>query len=135
MTSSSLLQWFPVVMATYVMDLVTPVWNIFLANTSTYPATHISYPIPSTTLFLNTLPRYVMGVVNCEGVRSEDCDSDGELVSVETCVFAVFEFISGLVESHGLRRLLPPILPTLAHNLIAYMQLTEEEVYMPEVVH
>lgn len=69
-----------------------------------------------------------MGVVNCEGVRSEDCDSDGELVSVETCVFAVFEFISGLVESRRLRGLLPPILPTLAHNLIAHMQLTEEEV-------
>lgn len=71
-----------------------------------------------------------MDVVNCEGVKSEDCDSDGELVSVETCVFAVFEFISGLVENHRLRCLLPPILPTLAHNLIAYMQLTEEEVYM-----
>lgn len=66
--------------------------------------------------------------MNCEGVRSEDCDSDGELVSVETCVFAVFEFISGLVESRRLRGLLPPILPTLAHNLIAHMQLTEDEV-------
>jgi hypothetical protein len=27
-------------MATYVMDLVTPVWNIFLTNTPMYPHTH-----------------------------------------------------------------------------------------------
>jgi hypothetical protein len=93
-------------MATYVMDLVTPVWNIFLTNT----------------------PIYVAGVVNCEGARSNECDSDGELVSMETCVFAVFEFISGLVESGRLRSLLLPILPTLVHNLIAHMQPTEEQV-------
>ena len=69
------------------------------------------------------------GVVNCEGVRSDECDSDGELVSMDTCVFAVFEFISGLVESGRLRSLLPPILPTLVHNLVAHMQPTEEQVY------
>ena len=70
----------------------------------------------------------MVGVVNCEGVRSDDCDSDGELVSMETCIFAVFEFISGLVESRRLRQLLPPILPTLTHHLIAHMQPTEEQV-------
>ena len=70
----------------------------------------------------------MVSVVNGEGVRSDDCDSDGELVSMETCVFAVFEFISSLVESRRLRQLLPPILPTLVHNLIAHMQLTEQQV-------
>lgn len=49
---------------------------------------------------------------------------------METCVFAVFEFISGLVESGRLRSLLPPILPTLVHNLIAHMQPTEEQVHV-----
>ena len=69
-----------------------------------------------------------MGVVNCESVRSDECDSDGELVTMETCVFAVFEFINCLVESGELCRLLPPILPTLTHHLIAHMQPTEDQV-------
>ena len=68
------------------------------------------------------------GVVNCEGVRNEDCDSDGELVTMETCVFAVFEFISGLVDNRQLRKLLHPILPTLTLNLISHMQLTHSQV-------
>ena len=69
-----------------------------------------------------------MGVVNCEGGRSEECDSDGELITMETCVFAVFEFISGLVESRQLQDLLPPILPTLTLHLISHMQPTHSQV-------
>jgi hypothetical protein len=69
-----------------------------------------------------------VGVVNCGGDKSEDCDSDGELITMETCVFAVFEFISGLVESRRLRDLLPPILPTLTLNLISHMQPTHSQV-------
>ncbi|CAI8007574.1 Importin-9 [Geodia barretti] len=47
---------------------------------------------------------------------------------METCVFAVFEFISGLVESRQLRDLLPPILPTLTLHLISHMQPTHSQV-------
>ena len=70
---------------------------------------------------------YVRGVVNCEGPKSEECDSDGELVTMETCVFAVFEFISSIVENPALRPLLPPILPPLILHLITHMQPTEEQ--------
>jgi len=37
MALSSLLQWFPHAMQPHVMDLVTPVWNIFLTSTPLYP--------------------------------------------------------------------------------------------------
>ena len=73
---------------------------------------------------------YVQHSVNCEGVRSEECDSDGESLSHETSVFAVFEFITVLSESRRLQHLLPPILPTLAHHLISHMQITENQVVL-----
>lgn len=67
--------------------------------------------------------------MNChDDTNNDECDSDGELVSMETCVFAVFEFISGLVESQSLCNLLPPILSTLILHLITYMQLTHHQV-------
>ena len=80
-------------------------------------------------LSLVTVARYVANVVNSEEVRDGECDSDGELVSMETCVFAVFEFISGLVDSASLQDLLPPILPTLVLHLISHMQLTHTQVH------
>ena len=136
MTSSSLLRWFPATMATYVMDLVTPVWKIFLSNTPLYPPT-TSSPCSPYSCFPDSRTSYVAGVVNCEGVRGEECDSDGELVTMETCVFAVFEFISGLIESRELQGLLPPILPTLILHLISHMQPTHTQVLpsLPRLPH
>ena len=75
-----------------------------------------------------SLSSYVSGVVNCIDTLDTVCDSDGEVIGQEITIFAIFEFVSALSESSFARRLLPPILPELVYYLIAYMQITEEQV-------
>ena len=58
----------------------------------------------------------------------EVCDSDGDTIGQESTIFAIFEFISVIGESRKFQRLLPPILSELVYYLIAYMQVTEEQV-------
>ena len=62
-----------------------------------------------------------------EGV-AEVCDSDGDLITYEGTVFAIFEFISSLIESGKLQKILVPILPELMYYITAHLQITEEQV-------
>lgn len=73
--------------------------------------------------------RYLNSVVNSERLLDEACDSDGEVIGQESCIFAVLEFISVLGESRSFQSLLPPIFPHLLYLLIIYMQITHEQVY------
>lgn len=75
-----------------------------------------------------SLSSYVNGVVNCTNTVSVVCDSDGEVIGQETAIFAIFEFVSALSESSFARHLLPSTLPELVYYLLAYMQITEEQV-------
>ena len=65
---------------------------------------------------------YVARVVNSLEGAGGLCDSDGETISHESTLFAVFEFIAVLGENRRLQRLLPPILPQLCYLLISHMQ-------------
>lgn len=85
MTSSSLLHWFPSIMATYVMDLVTPVWNIFLTNTPLYPHTFLTLDHCILTESHHTLTLYtthqntlhaILVIPNCS---AQICERNGKL--------------------------------------------------------
>ena len=82
-------------------------------------------PCPSISLFVC---RYLNSVVNSEQLVEEVYDSDGEVISQETEIFAVFEFINVLGESSHLQELLVPIMPQLVYLLLVHMQVTQEQV-------
>ena len=106
-------------------------------------------------LELAGLHSYLSAVVNSVGSVPEIYDSDGAIISFESgnvvlfdgsrkhfdssifysfyCIpvlFAIFEFISALVDDPSQIQLFPPILPDLAHYLIALMQVSSEQVLL-----
>ena len=71
---------------------------------------------------------YVRSVVNATECLAEVSDSDGDIITYQGTVFAIFEFISSLIESTKLQKILVPILPELMYYIVAHLQITEEQV-------
>lgn len=73
--------------------------------------------------------RYVRSVVNGTECLAEVCDSDGDIITYQSTVFAIFEFISSLIENAKLRKILVPNLAELMYYIVAHLQITEEQVW------
>lgn len=71
--------------------------------------------------------KYVREVVNEGGEDDEIVDSDGEVLGFENLVFAIFEFVHGLVESSKFRGAVKAGLADLVYYIVLYMQITEEQ--------
>ncbi|XP_023322142.1 importin-9 [Eurytemora carolleeae] len=68
--------------------------------------------------------KYVREVVNGGGGDDEVVDSDGEVISFETLVFAIFEFVHALVETKKFRGAVKSGLADLMYYIVLYMQIT-----------
>ena len=72
--------------------------------------------------------------MNSDSLLDEACDSDGEVIGQESSIFAVLEFISVLGENESLQGLLLPIFPQLLCLLIVFMEITQEQVSLQELI-
>lgn len=75
---------------------------------------------------------YVKSVVNSDaeenaGTFDNPVDSDGEVLSLENLVFALFDFVSILVENSKSRKLIKSGMSDLLYYLLIYMQISDEQ--------
>ena len=122
MTLCHLLRSFTPSLTPHIMSVVTPVWSVLTQQTC------MLVYIDMIVIMISAVFSYLNSVVNCDCALEEACDSDGEVISQESTIFAVFEFINVLGESEEFQSLLLPILPQLMYYLIVYMQITNEQV-------
>ncbi|CAG2115900.1 unnamed protein product [Medioppia subpectinata] len=54
-------------------------------------------------------------------------ESDGEVLGFESLVFAIFDFVSVVIESPKFRKLVKPVMTELLYYVIVYMQITDEQ--------
>lgn len=71
---------------------------------------------------------YVKSVINSEcddnvGAFTSPTDSDGEVLSLENLVFALFDFLSILLENSRTRKLIKESLADLIYYILIYMQM------------
>ncbi|KAK4336894.1 hypothetical protein RND71_043459 [Anisodus tanguticus] len=71
---------------------------------------------------------YVKNIVNSESEEGElAADSDGEVLSVKSIVFSIFDFITILIEIPKTRNLIRGSIRELVYYILVYMQITDEQ--------
>ena len=70
---------------------------------------------------------YVRTVVNNDDVLENAVDSEGEALTFENLLQAVFDFVIGLVEMPTFHKIVVSFLPQLVYFSLIYMQITEDE--------
>eukprot|EP00124_Ichthyophonus_hoferi_P002966 Ihof_evm7s229 gene=Ihof_evmTU7s229 len=68
---------------------------------------------------------YVKDVVN--GSEDSGYNSDGEAMGCEAFVYGLFDFVTKMVEKKSMKAALGPTLATLLYHVIAYMQVTQNQ--------
>ena len=58
---------------------------------------------------------------------AEVVDSDGEVLGFESLIFAIFDFVSVVIETPKFRKLVRPVMSDLLYYVIIYMQITDEQ--------
>ncbi len=53
--------------------------------------------------------------------------SDGEVLGFESLIFAIFDFVSVVIETPKFRKLVKPVMSELIYYVIIYMQITDEQ--------
>ncbi|RWS24145.1 Importin-9-like protein, partial [Leptotrombidium deliense] len=91
-------------------QILTPVWYSLTTSATTYLKT----------------------VVNMEsdcndGASHSQVDSDGEVVCLESVIFAIFDFVSILIENSKSRKLIKQGITDLLYYIFLYMQITDEQ--------
>eukprot|EP00117_Sycon_ciliatum_P025680 scpid22203/ scgid1813/ Importin-9; Importin-9a; Importin-9b; Ran-binding protein 9 len=76
----------------------------------------------------NCAAHYVQTVVNGDSEQDDAVDSDGESVTMDTLIYAVFEFTGSLVQQESFHPLLMPHLPGFIFYSLYYMQMTNEDI-------
>jgi len=95
----------PKQMATWLPQILPPVWSILTSSAE----------------------KYVREVVSQAGEDEEVVDSDGEVIGFENLVFAIFEFVHALVETNKFKGAVKAGLSELVYYIVLYMQITEEQ--------
>lgn len=80
----------------------------------------------------NSASLYTKAVVNSDcdeniGTFSNPVDSDGDVLSLENLIFALFDFLSILLENPKSRKLIKASLSDLIYYILIYMQMTDEQ--------
>ena len=71
---------------------------------------------------------YVNTEVNGEATGEEVAvDSDGDSLGLDAYIFALFEFVSVLIEHHKTRKLLKQSMTDVLYYVLIYMQITDEQ--------
>lgn len=77
----------------------------------------------------NTAVRYVQNVVNLSGDAEEEAvDSDGQVLSLDNLVFAIFDIVQALIEAPKYQGAVRGGLANLLYYIVLYMQITEDQV-------
>ncbi|CAG0909891.1 unnamed protein product [Cyprideis torosa] len=91
-------------MSTFAEMILTPIWETLTKSTRLY----------------------VQAKIMEGGDLKEATDSDGNVLGFDSLVFALFEFVSSLLDSGEFREMVQKGLPDLTYFLILYMQCTED---------
>ena len=80
----------------------------------------------------NSASLYVKSIINSEadenvGAFDNPIDSDGEVLSLESLVFALFDFLSILLENAKTRKMIKASLSDLIYYILIYMQISDEQ--------
>lgn len=95
----------------YMPAILTPVWYNLTASAS---------------LYVKTVVNSESEDAQCSDFQST-LDSDGEGQSVEEFIFAIFDFVSVVIETAKSRKLIKQGLSDLLYYILIYMQITDEQ--------
>ncbi len=100
-------------MQKWLPQILEPVWHSLTTAAGIYVKTVLNV---NTVDYDNEHERY-----------AELVDSDGEVLGFESLIFAIFDFVSVVIETPKFRKLVKPVMSELIYYVIIYMQITDEQ--------
>ncbi|XP_074593003.1 importin 9 [Brevipalpus obovatus] len=83
-------------------------------------------------MLTSSASQYVRQIVNSEAENGQDdscpVNSDGEVQSLENLIFAIFDFVTVVIETSRSRQLIKQGLPDLLYYILVYMQITDDQI-------